>query len=471
MKAKRKGASAPKNNKKEKIFLFSAIALVLLLATLVFVAVASQTGLFLRGTAVLRRGDEKVDGAVYAVYYKEKLLEITEGKESYDPAKPADEQNYAGSVTWHKRVNELLLPTLTRMLVLASTQEESDAVTRAAEAKVALLRATAAARGETTKEYITARYGKGITESDVRRAAEFYVRASLGADYLAGKVYTHEEREAIFKADQNAFLLCDYIAYAVEVDFTNVSTPDEMREAYIKAEARAKTIAEAKGENGFRAAVTADLKERYPKISTDDIARKIADLYVFHSSKKTAGLAATWASDSTRKVGDTAVLGETGDYTVVYCLTPAIKRADLTAEVWQIFFPFADYDNDKTATYEAAMAKRDVLNTGGTQDKLNAFSNDADAIYLSSAHLGNVEYSVGKWLSSGSHSPGKIAPVEGKDGYYLLCYVDLSPYMVWEWQAIKALQEADYAAWLADEPVKTRKVPKLPEAAMTRSTQ
>ena len=464
MKAKRKGASAPKNNKKEKIFLFSAIALVLLLATLVFVAVASQTGLFLRGTAVLRRGDEKVDGAVYAVYYKEKLLEITEGKESYDPAKPADEQNYAGSVTWHDRVNELLLPTLTRMLVLASTQEESDAVTRAAEAKVALLRATAAARGETTKEYITARYGKGITESDVRRAAEFYVRASLGADYLAGKVYTHEEREAIFKADQNAFLLCDYIAYAVEVDFTNVSTPDEMREAYIKAEARAKAIAEAKGENGFRAAVTADLKERYPKISTDDIARKIADLYVFHSSKKTAGLAATWASDSTRKVGDTAVLGETGDYTVVYCLTPAIKRADLTAEVWQIFFPFADYDGDKTATYEAARAKKSAL------IGLAAYENEPSAVYLPAAHRGNVEYSVGNWLY-GSRSAGDTVIAEGKDGYYLLCYADLSPYTVWEWQAIKALQEADYAAWLADEPVKTRKVPKLPEAAMTRSTQ
>ena len=111
-----------------------------------------------------------------------------------------------------------------------------------------------------------------------------------------------------------------------------------------------------------------------------------------------------------------------------------------------------------------------MLNTGGAQDKLNAFSNDVDAIYLSSAHFGNVEYSVGKWLI-GSRSSGDIAPVEGKEGYYLLCYADLSPYTVWEWQAIKALQEGEYAAWLADEPVKTRKVPKLPEAAMTRSTQ
>ncbi|MBQ8858831.1 MAG: hypothetical protein IJ012_03470, partial [Clostridia bacterium] len=374
-----------------------------------------------------------------------------------------NEQNYAGSVTWHDRVNELLLPTLTRMLVLASTQEESDAIDRAAEANLALLRATAAARGETAKEYITARYGKGITEGDVRRAAQLYARASLGADYLAGKVYTHEEREAIFAADPNTFLLCDYIAYSVEADYTDISTPDEMREAYIKAEARAKEIAEAKGENGFISAVTKDLKEKYPNLSTAELQRKIADLYVYHSPKKTAGIAATWAADPARKVGDIAMLGETGDYTVVYCLTPAAKRVDLTAEVWQIFFPFADYA-DTTATYEAARAKKSAL-VG-----LAAYENEPTAVLLPAAHRGNVEMAIGNWLY-GARSAGDTVIAEGKDGYYLLCYADLSPYTVWEWQAISALQEADYAAWLAETPVKTRKVPKLPEAAMTRSTQ
>lgn len=464
MKAKKTGARPPKADKKEKIFLAGAIVAILLLAALVFVAVASQTGFFLRSGTVLRRGGDKIDGAMYTVFYKEKLLEITEGEKSYDPAKLANEQNYAGSVTWHDRVNDLLMPVLTRMLVLASTQEETDAINRAAEANMALLRATAASRGESAKEYITARYGKGITEEDVRRAAEFYLRASLGADYLAGKVYTPEEREAAFNADPNAFLLCDYIAYSVEADYADVSTPDEMRDAYAKAEARAKKIAEASGESSFINAIKVDLKERYPSLSNDEIARKIADLYVFHSSKKTAGLAATWAGDSARRVGDTAVLGATGDYTVVYCLTPAVKRADLTAEVWQIFFPFADYDNDKIATYEAARAKKSAL------IGLAAYENEPTATHLPAAHRGNVELSVGNWLR-GARSAGDTMIAEGKEGYYLLCYADLSPYTVWEWQAINALQEGEYAAWLADEPVKTRKVPKLPEAAMTRSTQ
>lgn len=464
MSAKKTAVKPSRSNQKEKIFLFCVIALLLLFATLVFVAIGAQTGLFLRGTAVLRRGGEKIDGAVYTVYYKEKLLEITDGKTNYDAAKPANEQNYAGSVTWHDRVNELLLPTLTRMLVLASTQAENDAIDRAAEADMALLRATATARGETAAEYITARYGKGITEADVRRAAKLYVRASLGADQLAGKVYTPEEREAVFNADKNAFLLSDYIAYSVTADYTNVSTPEEMRAAYAKAEARAKEIAEAVGENAFISAIKDDLKSKYPNLSVDETQRKIAELYVFHASKKTGGAAAAWAADAARRVGDTAVLGETGDYTVVYCLTPAVRREDLCAEVWQIFFPFADYDNDKTATYEAARAKKSAL------IGLAAYENDPTAVFIAAAHRGNTEMAIGDWLYK-PRSSGDTVIAEGKDGYYLLCYADLSMYTVWEWQAIYALQDAEYAAWLAETPVKVRKIPKLPQAAMTRSTQ
>lgn len=444
--------------------LVTVLCLALLLALLLLWAIASQTGFFLRHTTVIRCGGETVDGAMFAVYYKETLITLTAGVEDYDPDTSSTAQAHPGGGTWHDYVLAETKQAVTRMAVLAAVaaDEGQDAIAahQAAEEYMDALNA-AAPRGK--EAYITARYGQGVRESDVYRAAALYARAAARATALAETTYTAEEREAAYAANASAFALADYIAYPVKVDIAGITDPDEMRQAYAAAEARAQSIAAAGDEGDFLDRLQADMQGADGTLTTTEMQKKIAALYRTYVPADTAGLAAAWATDPARQTGDTAVLGATGDYTVVYCLSPAGKREDRTANAWQIVIPFADH-MDIAATFAAAQERLDALTS------TEAFATDPAATYLSAADFVGIERAVADWLAA-DHPAGATAIRLTKAGYAILCYVSPSPYAAWEWQAITALQEAEYAAMQAAYPARVKGAVDLPQAALLSSTQ
>lgn len=447
--------------------IIATVCAVVLLALLVTWALALQSGFFLRHNTVIRCGEEKIDTAMFAVYYKENLLILTEGAEGYDPATPADRQPYADGKTWHDHVREVTEQDATRMVVFAAAAgaegQDTAAARVLAEEYMDAFEAAARTQRISADAYAAARYGKGVRETDVARAAGLYARASLRAAALAEKTYTAAEREAAYTANAADFALADYIAYPVKVDLDGIADPDAMREAYIRAEARAKRIAVAQDEDAFIAAVQADMAGVAPALSAADIRRKTAALYHYLVPAGDTDIAVKWATAPIRAVGDTAVLGATGDYTVVFCLAPADRRTDKPAEAWQIMISYADHATRADA-YAAATDRLSRL------AGVDGFAVDPLATYLPAAYYGTVEKPIADWLTA-DRTAGDTAVIEAQDGYAILCYAAPSPFAVWEWQAIHALQEAEYTAMQATYPVTLRSGVTLPQAALTVSSQ
>ncbi len=451
---KNKTEIQPKSKTNPIWLIVTLTCLALALAALIFSAAGARVGFFMRRTAVLMCGGERVDAAMFAVFYRETLGDLTAKVESYDTTKPADAQPYpGGDQTWHDYTVKETKRALQGKILFAALTGEDETVRMAVEEHMAGLRTAAYRNGMELTAYIEDRYGEGVREKDVRRAASFWERANRGQKLHEAKLYTAEERENAYTPQMNA---ANLIAYPVKVDLTGLTEPDDIRNAYIAAEGRAQTIAAAGGEDAFLAAIRADLKAQNAGMSDGDIRRATYTYYRYNIPKNGDDIAAAWVCDVARVAGDTAVLGATGDYTVVLCLSPAERREERTAAVWQIFFPYADYSTI-TDAHTAAKDKQNSLKTA-------ADFAAAGAAYLANAGYGVSERPVADWLA-GHATPGDTQVLETSGGY-LLVYYDSPSLTLWEWQAVLSLQQAEYEAARAANPIWAAGAITVPTAAM-----
>ena len=155
-------------------------------------------------------------------------------------------------------------------------------------------------------------------------------------------------------------------------------------------------------------------------------------------------MVARWAFDAARTAGDTAVLGANGDYTVVYCLSPAKKQTGNTANFWQMFIPIPEED-DRDERYF------DVLDIFGSLNGVAGYRDRAaqvgDVSLVQNAWRAELPAEVADWLDK-SHHAGDSSLIETEEGFYLVCFDSVGELAVWEKQAAGILQEEEYAALL-----------------------
>lgn len=414
------------------------IVTILLLFALAITALGVwHSGALLSQFAVLRSANGSVDAAIYTVCYYDTLAELSEGEYT-----DLHVQAEATERTEEKLSRALVFFGLAK--AEGKLDSYADYASEAGERALASLREAASAKGKSESVYVKSLYGRGIGADDVARTAEFFAVAELRARELAEKIYTAEEREAAFAANSEKLLLADCIVYSVKAKYHANATPDEMRDAYLEAESRAQTVAAATTKADFIAAMQADYRAVNVPTTLDAVNAMTKNAYRYHISAKESDMVARWAFDAARTAGDTAVLGANGDYTVVYCLSPAKKQTGNTANFWQMFIPIPEED-DRDERYF------DVLDIFGSLNGVAGYRDRAaqvgDVSLVQNAWRAELPAEVADWLDK-SHHAGDSSLIETEEGFYLVCFDSVGELVVWEKQAAGILQEEEYAALL-----------------------
>ncbi|MBQ8174511.1 MAG: hypothetical protein IJ009_03835 [Clostridia bacterium] len=392
-----------------------------------------HSGALLSSVSVLRSANAEVDGAIYSVCYGDIYAALAE-----DATQDADLRDEAIEQTEEKLSRALVFYGLAK--AEGKLDSYGDYVREAGERALAALRETASVKGKSESAYIKSRYGRGVRAKDVARTAEFFAVASLREAELTEKIYTAEERETAFEAHRAELLLADCIVYSVKAQYAPSATPDEMRDAYLEAESRAQKIAASSDKAAFLSAIQADFRAVNAATTSDAVNAMTNDAYRYHISPSEDDLVARWVREAARTAGDTAVLGANGDYTVVYCLSPAAKQTANTANFWQMLYPVAQ-DADRDAAYMEAL---DIFGAmSGIEDYRDRAEQVGDVRFVRNAWRAELAPEVADWLDR-SPRRDESSLIETEDGYVLVCFDSLSELAVWEKQAIAILQEAEF---------------------------
>lgn len=242
------------------------------------------------------------------------------------------------------------------------------------------------------------------------------------------------------------------MAYTIKVDLSSLEGEAETRAEFLRAEARAKQIAAAGSEAAFLAAAEADLQAEQPGLSARALASALDAMYVYHIPTAAQGLAARWVNADGRQAGDTAVLGETGNYTVVFCLAAPHPSSVYRVNAQYAYFPYQSYMTEA----QAAAAAEDLLSdfrAGGQSSTsfaaLAAAHATEDGNRFTSVTYGDVERPLCPWLMAEGRKAGDTAAIAGHTGYYVLYFEGRSSLPLWEELVVDALQEEEYRTLLA----------------------
>jgi hypothetical protein len=345
------------------------------------------------------------------------------------------------------------------MLVFAETAyregvADAAAAREAADACILNLRAEAAELGKPFADYLRSRYG--VEEAVVRRAEELAALAEARYRTFAAEIYTAEKRFEKYEQNPHAYRMADVISYAVSVDLAGISGEEAMRAEFLRAETRAKQIAAAVGEGAFLAAIEADMREENPSLSDREVKAALQKAYVYHIPAAAQGHAGTWVNEAGRKAGDTAVLGETGYYTVVYCVAAPRLVEGYRADAQYIFVPYTDHltEAQTKETADSILAEfLDGAKSGASFSVLAERHSKAAEHLFSAVTYGDVDRPLADWLTDSARKAGDTAVIAGFEGYYVLHYTARAPLPLWEELVTDALREDDYRRYLSESGV------------------
>ncbi len=400
---------------------------------------------------VMQTPHETVSRAMFSYFYYDYLADYT--AEGFDPDVSPAEQPYPGGGTYQDVILREVDTTVRRMLVFAEGVSADAAGTAAAQETVTRLQARATADGKTLDAYLQATYGRGVGEADVRAAASLAARAAARYETLSQKTYTKEERDAVYAENPAAFCTVDYLAYDIRVTLPEGASFDEARELYHAAEQRAQALAACRSEAAFLAAVADDGKATEPNLSYGErLARRNA-LYRYHIPASDPALATAWAAEEGRAAGDSAVLGATGNYTVVFLLRTPSPSGEHRGNGRYFLLPYADYLSEALAQQAADELLSAFCQSGGGEEAFGALAEEhhrgSGSTYLTNIGHGDAEKPIADWLTASGRTPGDCATVATSRGVAVLYATGISSLTVWEDQAVSLLQEREYAALLA----------------------
>ncbi len=285
----------------------SLITVVLALALLLSVSgiLLSANGVFTRLTPVVTSANYKVDANMMAYYYNTQYQNfysnystyLQSGYFSLDTTKPLDEQPFGGAEgstnydkvflgeftgTWHDYFMTSAVDTVKNMLMYCEAAPEfgvslTDEDYAEIDANMEYYATMATSNGyPSVSSFLSANYGKGVSEGDVRKCMEYSMLASKTMTALAEKLdgeVLPEHVDAKYNEGENYldYNVIDYTYYSFKVNYDEVAKEvlgSDYKEADLaKEENKAKVLAEYKKQ--IEAARTA-AKELEAKTGIDD---------------------------------------------------------------------------------------------------------------------------------------------------------------------------------------------------------
>ena len=392
------------------IVIFIAAILVVSLS----LSALQNSGTMMRSTAAVKSDNYTVSGTMLSYFFNSQYSAFLQqygsiaGYLSLDTSKSLKEQpcSMIENGTWFdyfmngttSYVQELLnCCEYAKANGLALDDEDKADIDEAIEA----LAEAAFNANYSTARYITAMYGSGVKEKDVRSAMELTLLANKGAVHANEQftaALTEEDIQKYYDEHPESFLFADYLVKAFEAELATIDQDDyddtaaydaavaAAKEAYEaeKADllAKAKEYEKLNGHQAFLDKLTADITAEYDGYYDDNDNLTIEEREAKEKSQIASELEAAsvenaayqdptaedtdefakWLFAADRKVGDIHLIEEEneekGTYTVhVYCVSSTAARE----EYQTVNMAYAMFPASEAASATVAGALKDKL--------------------------------------------------------------------------------------------------------------
>lgn len=466
--------------KKRNSIIKSVVATVVVV--LLIVAIIFNSTLFTANMTALAVGEHEYTAVEYNYYYQAAYITTYSNLYSQfgeyasyvlDPSRPFEDQPYSETQTWDEYFEELAIESVTQCAILFDaamaeghtlTDEEKSSV----DSAVASAKNSAAETGFSTfKQYLTAYYGKGMTEEAFENIVYEQTVAASYSQALIERLsaeYTEEQLLAKYDSVRNEHDLISYCYYFVDgaADEANGIDADT---AMNKAYSIAKEIAAAKTEEVFAELVEQNCSEDEKAAFADHSAvlrNNIAPSAISDSYSD-------WLTDPARRYGDTTYGESTGGYYVLLF----VGRNDNSFNYQNFRHILVQAQTDETGviTGDAALAAQVEANNlleqwkeDPTEDNFaklanensdDSGSNTTGGIYEDVIY-GRMVPEIEEWLFDESRKPGDTEVVyvssSNYSGAHVLYYVgEGEQYNV---SIAENLQtQEDYDNWMAEREV------------------
>ena len=394
----------------------------------------------------------------------------------FDSSKSSKVQYYDedNKITWYDQFIDSAKSNIKQLLTLCEAAKKDglsldDSDKKNIETNIDNIRATADNAGQTVDEYISATFGEGLTENDVRQNLEQTTLAQKYYNKLYNSfTYTAEEYENAYNENKESYQYVDFMTFTfgygtVDSSDSSVTVDEKQKEITKKA---ANELAKVKTEQEFKDYITNYLNKNHDyvtNISSEEshteeeyktaIDAQVKAATVTNYAYETTTDVGKWLFDSSRNVYDTYVFDGNSSYNVVMVLKTPYRDENIKKNVRHILFTSATYGSDANAKKKADEVYEQWKKGEATEDSFaklaTQYNADSDPNSASSGGLytdvyqGKMVTEFNDWLFDPARQPGDTGIVKTNYGYHIMYYVGESM-PAWNSSVDAVLRRTDY---------------------------
>lgn len=309
--------------------------------------------------------------------------------------------------------------------------------------------------GYKAEDFLSAVFGTGVREDDVRKCLELSVLADkYYQQYINSLQYTDERLESYYTENIDTYRYVDYYAYSISASDTADS------ETYAAAEASAKELAAVTNADAFKTWVEQYVRANNPitEENTEDDLKKTVETALSGLEHQRATYSENddgleWLFKEA-KVGETHIVDdESGTYSVYLCTATPHRDEEATRTIREIVLTKDAFDSKEKAQERAKALLAEMTEAGLTEETFKAYAaaNSEDTATASNGGLcenyrqSAFDEKIGAWAYSDARKAGDFEAVEIDDGWAVCYYVGTGA-AGWKADCISALRNEDYEA-------------------------
>ena len=343
----------------------------------------------------------------------------------FDSSKSAREQQYTEGKTWHDYFLESALDYMKESVAVAHAAEAAgfdgaEQMDSAEQSNLSMVDLYASYSGATRAQYLTAMFGKYMTEEAFVRCVRRNALASAyQQSYSDSLTYSAADLQAAYDEDPDAY--CSVDTTGLSSDATDAEKSAAMEEAKAKAEAVLAAYAEGR--------------------SFEESAGDGTYTHLAHADRSVTSDMLTWAFAADRAEGDTTVAEQSSGYVAVLFHSrsrddyhPVTVRHILVADEQTAADIYSQFNNtgDKTENEFATLAATKST-VSGTASNGGLVSNMRKGAYVQPFE---------DWSFDPSRQSGDTGIVESEYGFHVMYFVETNELPYWENKATNTLKSS-----------------------------
>lgn len=462
------GAGKPKKKQDDKAkFRKNSIAVLIVIAIVLAVSLAIKSNVMYNKFAAVKVGGYSFSAAEYNFQFNTVLYQTYSNITAYygenaksllDTSKPLDQQKYSETQTWADYFRETSLSSLQQTAILldgakSANLKLSDDTKKEIDTIIDGYKKTYKNNGYASlNAFLEYNFGKGMTESVLRKSLEDQFLASNYKKQLDSKTYKSEELEEYYSKNKDSLDAITYRQYFVTAD-KDLEDGKSSDAALAAAKATAEKIAAAKSEDEF-----ANLVYQYaPADQKDTYSKPSATLNNSQRSSTFSSITSAWLLDASRKKGDTTVAKADTGYFAVYFVNRSDNKYNVK-KVRHILISVSDF-KDTAKADEALKKANSLLDTFKSGDKTetsfatlakenSADEGSEDGYY--EVYRGRMVPEFENWSFDSSRKTGDTGIVKSDYGYHIIYFIGDGD----QYRNVLAAQEKrtnDYNAWFESQ--------------------